>query len=138
MEYDRPRVCHRHHRARAQAHAGVREEGRLDQRHGDLPDACCDAIFLRNVYHHITQVESFNKSLLASLKPGGRLAIIDFRPEKGSKLFPGVPANREGHGVPIAVVEAELPAAGFTHVKTAEKWPAGDKTPPFLVLFKKP
>lgn len=104
----------------------------------NLPDACCDAIFMRDVYHHITQVEPFNKSLLASLKPGGRLAIIDFRPDKGSKLFPGVPANREGHGVPIAVVEAELPAAGFTHVKTVEKWPPDDKNPLFLVLFRKP
>jgi ubiquinone/menaquinone biosynthesis C-methylase UbiE len=104
----------------------------------NLPDACCDAIFMRDVYHHITQVEPFNKSLLASLKPGGRLAVIDFRPEKGSKLFPGVPANREGHGIPIAVVEAELPAAGFRHVKTVEKWPPDDKYPLFLVLFRRP
>lgn len=104
----------------------------------NLPDACCDAIFLRDVYHHVTQVEPFNKSLMASLKPGGRLAIIDFRPDKGSKLFPGVPANREGHGIPIAVVEAELPLAGFKHVKTVEKWPPDDKYSLFLVLFRKP
>lgn len=104
----------------------------------NLPDACCDAIFMRDVYHHITEVESFNKSLRASLKPGGRLAIIDFRPDKGSKLPAGVPANREGHGVPIAVVEAELPLAGLTHVKTVEKWPPDDKDPLFLVLFRKP
>lgn len=104
----------------------------------NLPDACCDAIFMRDVYHHITEVDSFNRSLRASLKPGGRLAIIDFRPDKGSKLFPGVPANREGHGVPIAVVEAELPLAGFTHVRTVEKWPPDDKYPLFLVLFRKP
>jgi SAM-dependent methyltransferase len=104
----------------------------------NLPDACCDAIFMRDVYHHITDVESFNRSLRASLKPGGRLAIIDFRPGKGSKLPAGVPASREGHGVPIAVVEAELPLAGFTHVKTVEKWPPDDKDPLFLVLFRKP
>lgn len=103
----------------------------------NLPDACCDAIFMRDVYHHITEIESFNKSLRASLKPGGRLAIIDFRPEKGSKLFPGVPANREGHGVPIPVVESELKAAGFTHLKTVDRWPPGDKNPLFLVLFRK-
>jgi len=104
----------------------------------NLPDACCDAIFMRDVYHHITNVASFNKSLMASLKPGGRLAIIDFRPGKGSTLPAGVPANREGHGVPIAVVEAELPMAGFTHVRTVEKWPPDDKDPLFLVLFRKP
>ena len=103
----------------------------------NLPDACCDAIFMRDVYHHITEVDSFNRSLMASLKPGGRLAIIDFRPDKGSKLPAGVPANREGHGVPIPVVEAELKAAGFTHVKTVDKWPPDDKNPLFLVLFRK-
>ncbi len=52
----------------------------------NLPDACCDAVFLRHVYHHITEIDAFNKSLLASLKPGGRLAIIDFVPDKGSQL----------------------------------------------------
>ena len=104
----------------------------------NLLPACCEAVFLRHVYHHITEVESFNKSLRASLKPGGRLAIIDFKPDKGSKLPAGVPANREGHGVPPPVVEAELTAAGFTHVKTVDKWPPGDKYPLFLTLFRKP
>lgn len=104
----------------------------------NLPDACCDAIFMRDVYHHITDVTAFNQSLKASLKPGGRLAIIDFRPDKGSKLPAGVPANREGHGIPPAIVEAELTAAGFTHVKSVDKWPPDDKNPLFLVLFRKP
>jgi ubiquinone/menaquinone biosynthesis C-methylase UbiE len=104
----------------------------------NLPDACCDAIFMRDVYHHITEVESFNKSLKASLKPGGRLAIIDFLPSKGSKLPAGVPVNREGHGIPPAVVSSELTAAGFTHIKTVDRWPPDDKNPLFLVLFLKP
>ncbi len=104
----------------------------------NLPDACCDAIFMRDVYHHITEVESFNQSLRTSLKPGGRLAIIDFRPDKGSKLPAGVPANREGHGIPTTVVLSELTAAGFTHTKTVDRWPPDDKNPLFLVLFRKP
>ncbi len=104
----------------------------------NLPPECCDAIFMRDVYHHVTSVEAFNKSLLASLKPGGRLAIIDFVPDLGSKLPAGVPENRGGHGVPMAVVEEELKAAGFTHVRTIPKWPEGDKYPLFLVLFTKP
>jgi ubiquinone/menaquinone biosynthesis C-methylase UbiE len=104
----------------------------------NLPGACCDAMFMRDVYHHVTAVEAFNKSLLASLKPGGRLAILDFRPEPGSKLFPGVPANRGGHGIAPNLVEEELKAAGFTHVQTIERWPPEDKNPLFLVLFTKP
>ena len=104
----------------------------------NLPPACCDALFMRDVYHHITDVEAFNNSLFASLKPGGRLAILDFRPDPGSKLFPGVPANREGHGIRPNLVEDELKAAGFTHVQTFERWPPNDKNPLFLVLFTKP
>jgi SAM-dependent methyltransferase len=103
----------------------------------NLPAACCDAIFLRNVYHHVTAPEPFNRSLVASLKPGGRLAILDNPPGKGSALPEGVPANREGHGVPSAVVAKELAAAGLTHVKTMG-WPPGDECKTcYLALFKK-
>jgi ubiquinone/menaquinone biosynthesis C-methylase UbiE len=101
----------------------------------NLPDACCDAIFLRNVYHHITGVDAFNRSLVASLKPGGRLAIIDFEDRSGGRIPKGVPANRGGHGVPPAIVVDELTAAGLTHVRTAENWPAGQPT--FLALFRR-
>jgi len=104
----------------------------------NLPPSCCDALFMRDVYHHITDVEAFNRSLFASLKPGGRLAILDFRPDPGSRLFPGVPANREGHGIRPNLVEDELKAAGFTHLQTIERWPPDDKNPLFLVLFTKP
>ena len=66
----------------------------------NLPDACCDAILLRNVYHHITAVDAFNRSLVASLKPGGRLAVIDLEDRSGGQIPKGVPANRGGHGIP--------------------------------------
>ena len=104
----------------------------------NLPASCCDALFMRDVYHHITHVEAFNKSLYQSLKPGGRLAIIDFAPRPGSKLFPGVPENRGGHGIRPHLIEEELTAAGFTHVQTIENWPRDEKTALFLVLFTKP
>ena len=109
------------------------------ERATNLPDACCDAIFLRDVYHHVTQPEPFDRSLAASLKPGGRLAVIDFPPTSGSKLPGGVPENRGGHGVPPAVVVSELSAQGLTHVKTIPVWPPDtDPSRFFLVLFRKP
>ena len=104
----------------------------------NLPSACCDALFMRDVYHHVTAVEAFNKSLYESLKPGGRLAILDFRPSPGSKVFPGVPENRGGHGIAPNLIEDELKAAGFIHVRTVENWPQDEKTVLFLVLFTKP
>jgi SAM-dependent methyltransferase len=104
----------------------------------NLPVACCDAVFLRLVYHHVIAVDPFNSSLAAALKAGGRLAIIDSVPTPGSKLPPGVPSNRGGHGVPVEVVINEIKAAGLNHVRTIEKWPPGDKAPGFLALFEKP
>ena len=103
----------------------------------NLPPLCCDAIFMRDVYHHITKPEDFDRSLAASLKPGGRLAVIDFPPMPGSKVFPGVNPNRGGHGIPPAIVVSEVSAAGFTHVKTADHWPE-EKDRLFLVLFRRP
>jgi ubiquinone/menaquinone biosynthesis C-methylase UbiE len=104
----------------------------------NLPDGCCDAIFLRLVYHHISDVAPFNRSLFTALKPGGRLAIIEFPPDKGSALPANVPANREGHGIRAPIVVEELTAAGFEIVRTIDKWPPEDKTPGFLVLARKP
>jgi SAM-dependent methyltransferase len=106
----------------------------------NLPDECCDAVFLRHVYHHVTEIAAFNKSLHASLKPGGRLAIIDFevRQPNPAEIPKGVPANRLGHGIPASVVIEEVTGAGFTHVRTIAAWPPGDKNPVgFLTLFRK-
>ena len=104
----------------------------------NLPPDCCDAIFMRDVYHHITAADAFDKSLFASVKPGGRLAIMDFVPRPGSKPPAGVPENRGGHGIPTAIVEDELKAAGFTHLQTVDRWPQGNQREDlFLVLFTK-
>jgi predicted methyltransferase len=105
----------------------------------NLPDACCDAIFMQDVYHHLTSPAEINRSLLAALKPGGRLAVIDFEPQPGSAVPKGVAANRGGHGIAPALVVSEVLASGFTHVKTIAKWPPNANPAEFfLALFKKP
>jgi predicted methyltransferase len=104
----------------------------------NLPDGCCDAIWLRDVYHHVTEPADFNRSLLASLRPGGRLAIIDFRPESGSQAPKGLPADRTGHGITPSIVEREVRAAGFVHVRTIDAWPPeSTRHHFFLVLFRR-
>jgi len=106
------------------------------ERTTNLPDACCDAIFIRDVYHHFSDPASMNRSLLAALKPGGRLAIIDFIPRKGSATPNGVPANRGGHGIAADLLQKEVAAAGFIVSQRDERWDGSDDL--YLVLFKKP
>jgi ubiquinone/menaquinone biosynthesis C-methylase UbiE len=102
----------------------------------NLPESCCDAIFIRDVYHHFTDPPAIDRSLFASLKPGGRLAIIDFVAEKGSELPQGVPANRGGHGIPADVLRQEVTSVGFELVRTIDRWEGEARS--YLVLFKKP
>ena len=104
----------------------------------NLPALCCDAILIRDAYHHLTKPEDIIRSFAASLKPGGRLAVIDFPPRPNTEVPAGVPANRGGHGVPSEVVQREVGAA-LTHVKTIPTW-APDSQPAslYLVLFRKP
>jgi predicted methyltransferase len=105
----------------------------------NLPGGCCDAIFLRDVYHHLTKPDEFDASLLTALKPGGRLAIMDFPPDPGSPIPAGVPADRGGHGISAALVQAEVTRAGFRHLRTMSRWlPDDDRSRLFLVMFEKP
>jgi predicted methyltransferase len=104
----------------------------------NLPAACCDAILIRDAYHHLTQPTDVLRSIAASLKPGGRLAVIDFPPRPNSEVPPGVPANRRGHGVPPEVVIEEVKAAGLTMVSQNPQWSAQSQPNDlFLVIFRK-
>jgi len=99
-----------------------------------LPDGCCDAIVMRMVYHHIGDPARLNQSIRQALRPGGRLAISDFRP---SALFHTRPpasaaAVRTGHGVDPETVAGELRRAGFELEHREDNW--GGRL--FLVVFR--
>lgn len=99
----------------------------------NLPAECCEAIFLRRVYHHLTKPTEFDAAVLRSLKPGGRLAIIDFPPRSGLDPVEGVPSNRGGHGIPQKIAVEELTSAGFQLLKTIDDWPNND----YCLVFAK-
>jgi ubiquinone/menaquinone biosynthesis C-methylase UbiE len=91
-------------------------EGR--ERETNLPPGCCNAIFMRNVYHHFADPPTMNASLFASLAPGGRLAVIDFAPTGEEAADPKGRAEEKHHGVTAQTVARELTAAGFTVLST--------------------
>lgn len=88
----------------------------------NFPDGCCDAIFMRNVYHHFGDPPAMNASLLKSLKPGGRLAVLDFTPPPppGGENPPGRRGEDNHHGITQQTLERELTAAGFEIVSSTQ------------------
>jgi predicted methyltransferase len=75
-----------------------------------------------------------NASLLRSLKPGGRLAVLEFRPASGVTAAPGQRGEDNSHGMMPATVIEELTAAGFADVHEVP-WPSA---PTFAVVAQRP
>ena len=98
----------------------------------NLSEGCCNAIFMRNVYHHFGDPPSMNASFFQALKPGGRIAVIDFAPPN-STAKPGQRGEDGRHGVSAEVVAEELKSAGFELVFSE---PGGMRW--FIVVASKP
>jgi ubiquinone/menaquinone biosynthesis C-methylase UbiE len=75
-----------------------------------LPDACCKVIFFCSVYNEIDGRVAYMRKLARALEPGGRVAILEYRPE-----VPGPGPPRAMRLDPRQVIE-ELGSAGFTLV----------------------
>jgi|SRR5579872_850719 len=98
-----------------------------------LPSSCCDVIFLRRVYHHLTDPRDFDKNLVRSLRVGGQLAIIDFPSDPNLAPVEGVPKNRSGHGIAAKATVEELTSAGLHLEKTIDNWSSHD----YCLIFSK-
>jgi len=81
--------------------------GRPD--HANLP-AKVDLVLMVDVYHHIADREGYFRKLRGSLKPGGRVAIIDFRADAPS----GPPKSER---IAPSRVTTELAKAGYALAK---------------------
>jgi SAM-dependent methyltransferase len=82
-------------------------------RSANLP-APVDLALLVDVYHHIDDRVEYFRGLRGSLAPGGRVAIIDFRPE-----------SRRGprHKLPASTVLEEMKRAGYALTERHEFLP---------------
>jgi tRNA A58 N-methylase Trm61 len=97
----------------------------------NFPEGACDVVFMRNVYHHFDDPAAMNASIKQSLKPGGRVAVVDFKP-RGHEAER--PQDRDGgngtHGVSAESVERELTEAGFRSISEVQDGDEG-----FMVVF---
>ncbi len=73
-----------------------------------LPEAV-DLAFMCDVYHHVGDVEGYFQKVAAALKPGGRLAIVDFKKDAPEDA-PGPPAAMR---VAADVIVEQLAGIGF-------------------------
>jgi ubiquinone/menaquinone biosynthesis C-methylase UbiE len=106
-----------------------------DQTSTGLPDACCDAVLLRMVYHHFTDPPAMRAALYRALRPGAHIAVVDIEPQKYWGKLPGVP-DRGGHGIPQDDLIHEMTAAGFELLSHHPDWNADSDR--YCVVFRRP
>jgi cyclopropane fatty-acyl-phospholipid synthase-like methyltransferase len=82
-----------------------------------LPPGVLDLALMVDVYHELGQPQAFMRRLRETLKPDGRLVLIEFRKED-----PSVPI-REEHKMSVAMVRQELAADGYVVDKVIDVLP---------------
>jgi ubiquinone/menaquinone biosynthesis C-methylase UbiE len=82
-----------------------------------LPAGTIDLILLVDVYHEFSHPQAMLDRMRESLKPGGRLVLLEYRKED-----PTVPIRPE-HKMSVAEVKAELEPEGFQFDQTIEVLP---------------
>lgn len=82
-----------------------------------LPKESVDLVLLVDVYHEFSEPEKMLDRIRESLKPGGRLVLLEYRAED-----PDVPIKPE-HKMTVAQVRAEVQPEGYRFDKTIEVLP---------------
>ncbi len=103
------------------ANLTVIEAGERETR---LPAGCCDAVYMRKVYHHFSDPAAIAADLYRAVRPGGWAVVIDFPP----RWWLG------GHGVRRERVVEGLTRAGFVEARSMEEWPGLN----YCVVLRRP
>lgn len=74
----------------------------------NLPERSLDLVFMRNVYHHLSNRVEYFRKLRRVLKPEGRIGIIEYK-RSGYLSFRRI----FGHYVPKETIIAEMNEAGY-------------------------
>jgi len=82
-----------------------------------LPKNTMDLVLLVDVYHEFSHPKEMLRSIRESLKPDGRLVLLEYRKED-----PNVPIRFE-HKMTVAEVKAELEAESFKMSQVIETLP---------------
>lgn len=92
-----------------------------------LPENAIDLVIMVDVYHELASPDEVMKALLTSLKPGGRVAFLEYRAED-----PNVPI-KPLHKMTEAQVRREAEAHGLEWIGTVRSLPWQH-----LIFFRKP
>jgi ubiquinone/menaquinone biosynthesis C-methylase UbiE len=93
----------------------------------NLPSACCSAVYMRHVLHHIDNWPRYAVDLARTVQPGGIVAVIDFAPG-------ALPHLTADHGAgPDRVVEA-FAGVGLRLTNRDDNWGGGT----YLLAFRRP
>jgi ubiquinone/menaquinone biosynthesis C-methylase UbiE len=92
-----------------------------------LPADTLDLVLMVDVYHELSQPQVMLRHIRDSLKPGGRLVLLEYRKED-----PDIPIRPE-HKMSVADAKLEVEAEGFKLTKTNEDLPRQH-----ILIFTKP
>ncbi len=98
---------------------------RAGEHSANLPDNCCDVIYMRRVYHHLSDAAAINRTLYNAIRPGGRLAVIDFLSPRWMLFL--------HHGIRSDVLVSQVTAAGFILERRIDGWSPID----YCLIFRK-
>ena len=85
----------------------------------NLEDGCADWIILVDVYHEFQEPEMMLEDMMRILKPGGKVALLEYRDEDGSAAH-----IKPSHRMSVKQVKAEWLPAGFKLLDILEFLPS--------------